>query len=147
MTARSTEILQRHFPDRRADHFQPMSIGVTPAHKDEGARLILEGRKTLTSSPAWEWSEEEPPFVGALSVLLDGRDMACAILETTAVELQRIGDFSEALARAYGEGDRTLAWWRRETWPIYSQMAEENGQILTEDTLLYLEWFKVIKRL
>lgn len=147
MTDASDAILRRHFPDRQADHFQPMAIGATAADNDAGARSILAGRKTLTSSAIWEWSEDAHPFGGALSVLLDGRGKARAIVETTAVELRPIGAFSEEHAWAYGEGERTLAWWRRETLPRYARLARENGHTLSEETLLYLEWFTVIERL
>lgn len=147
IAVQSKAILQRHFPDREADYFEPMTIGGTPADRDEGARLVLEGKKTLTSSAVWEWTEENRPFSGALSVLFDGQGTARAILETTAVELLRVGDFNEEFAYAYGEGERTLAWWQREMGAYYRRLAEASGRAFDEETLLYLEWFEIRQRL
>lgn len=48
-------LLARHFPGRAGDAFEAMRIGPTPASRDDGVRLILSGRKTLTGSRPWEW--------------------------------------------------------------------------------------------
>jgi uncharacterized protein YhfF len=53
-----------------------MSIGSAPEHADEGAVLILNGVKTLTSSAFWNHPDGKTPFVGALSVLVDGAGIA-----------------------------------------------------------------------
>ena len=147
IAVQSRAILLRHFPDREADHFEPMTIGKAPADMDEGARLILEGKKILTSSAIWEWTDENRPFAGALTVLYDGQGTARAILETTVVEPLRVGDFNEELAYAYGEGERTLAWWQREMGAYYRRLAEASGHSFDEGTLLYLEWFEIRQRL
>jgi len=147
MTVHSRAILLRHFPDREADYFEPMTVGGTPASMDEGARLILEQQKTITSSATWEWTEDNRPFAGALSVLFDGREAARAILETTVVELLRAGDFDEELAYAYGEGERTLDWWQREIGEHYRRLAKVGGHSFDMDTLLYVERFEVRRRL
>jgi len=143
----SRAILLRHYPNREADFFEPMTIGSSPASMDKGAHLILEGKKTLTSSAVWEWTEEVRPFPGALSVLFDGQGVARAILETTDVELRRAGEFNEELAYAYGEGGRTLAWWQREIGTYYRRLAKAGGHSFDEDTLLYLERFEIRRRL
>ncbi len=124
-----------------------MTIGGTPASMDEGARLILEGQKTVTSSAAWEWTEDNRPFAGALSVLFDGRGTARAIVETSAVELLRVGEFDEELAHAYGEGERTLACWQREMGEHFRRSAEAGGHAFDEETLLYVERFEIRQRL
>ena len=58
-----------------ARYFLPMSIGSKPATADEGPMLILNGTKTLTSSPFWDYPDGKIPFVGALatSVILATR--------------------------------------------------------------------------
>lgn len=52
------------------------------------------------------------PFVVALCVLLDGQSRMRAIIETVRVEIISFGSVGESLAWSYGEGDRTLSWWR-----------------------------------
>lgn len=65
-------ILEGAYPGEDVRYFSPMSIGNAPEHADEGAMLILNGMKTLTSSAFWDYPDGKIPFVGALSVLLDG---------------------------------------------------------------------------
>ena len=45
-------LLDAAFPGEEARYFVPMFIGNAPEHANEGAELILNGRKTLTSSPS-----------------------------------------------------------------------------------------------
>jgi uncharacterized protein YhfF len=104
-------VLEATFPGEEARYFLPMSIGSTPETADEGATLILNGTKTLTSSPFWDYSDSKIPFVGALSVLLDGSRRPRGIGETTRVEIMPLGAITEEMARAYGEGERTVEWW------------------------------------
>ena len=147
LETRSDVILKAHYPERMGDHFAPITVGTTAASMDEGAGLILDGIKTATSTALWEWPEGQEPFVGALSVLFDGQGNARAIIETTAVEPCRFGDVTEELAQAYGEGERSLAWWRREMGDYYRRMAEASGQPFDDNTLLYIEWLAVARRL
>ena len=145
--ARSEAILKAHYPERIEDHFAPITVGTTTASMDEGAGLILDGIKTVTSTAQWEWPNGQGPFVGALSVLFDGQGDARAIIETTAVERCRFGDVTEELAQAYGEGERSLAWWRREMGEYYRCIAEASGQPFGDDTVLYIERLAVARRL
>jgi len=50
-------------------------IGDSEQSADEGARLILSGAKTTTSSLLWEYDKQGKPLplVGSLSILEDGR--------------------------------------------------------------------------
>ncbi len=105
-------VLEQTFPGEDARYFNPIFVGSTPASADEGAAAILTGAKTTTSSPFWDWPDGRIPFVGALSVLLNGRGRMCAIVETTRVEIRRFGLIDEDFAWSYGEGQGTLERWR-----------------------------------
>ena len=87
MDAELRRVLNTAYPGEEARYFRPMSIGGAPEHADEGAALILSGVKTLTSSPFWDYPDGKIPFVGALSVLLDGARRPRGIVETTRVEI------------------------------------------------------------
>jgi len=141
------QILEADFPGEQHRYFDPMTIGNTPAVADEGAAAILEGIKTATSSLPWDFPDGRIPFAGALSVLLDGRAQARAIVETVRVEIRPFGAVDEAFARAYGEGERTLAWWRARIGDYYRTAAARHGQTLTDETPLICEWIAVARRL
>ena len=139
----ASEILRRHFPDRIGDYFLPMRIGSTAASADEGAALILAGTKTATSSAHWHYPDGRIPFVGALSVLVDGADMPRAIVETTRVELTPLASVEAAFAWSYGEGERTLDWWRRVIGDWYRADAARHGHTVDESTIIICEWLRV----
>src|SRR4051794_9184252 len=110
VTPELRRVLEDAFPGEEARYFAPMSVGGSPSAADSGAAAILDGTKTATSSARWDWPDGRVPFPGALSVLLDGRGRARAVVETERVEAVPFGSVDEDFARAYGEGDRTLGW-------------------------------------
>ena len=113
MDAELKHVLNTAYPGEEARYFLPMSIGSTQNDANEGAALILSGLKTLTSSPFWDYPDGKIPFVGALSVLLDGARRPRGIIETTRVEIMPFQAITEEMAQAYCEGERTANWWRR----------------------------------
>jgi uncharacterized protein YhfF len=141
------DILESAYPGQNSRFFPAMSIGGTPESADEGAALVLDGTKTATSSPFWDYPDGRIPFAGALSVLLDGKRRPVAIVETIGVESVRFRDVTEEMARAYGEGERTLAWWRRVMWDWYRRKAMQDGQVFSEDALILWERIAVARRL
>jgi uncharacterized protein YhfF len=80
-------------------------------------------------------------------VLLDGQGRARAIVRTERVEVIPFGSVDEAFARAYGEGDRTLDWWRSEMRTWYRTSAARHGENFSDDTLIVCEWIVVVRRL
>jgi hypothetical protein len=54
MDAELRRVLEIAFPGEDDLYFSPMSIGNTLKSANEGAALILDGTKTLTSSPFWD---------------------------------------------------------------------------------------------
>ncbi|PWS36469.1 RNA-binding protein [Falsiroseomonas bella] len=141
------DILEAAFPGESGRFFLSMRIGGTPDLADYGAALILDGTKTATSSPFSDYPDGRIPFAGALSVLLDGRERPVGIVETTGVETVRFRDVTEAMARAYGEGERTLAWWRREIGAWYRDKADHEGWRFSEHDAILWEWINVARRL
>ena len=139
--------LQRAFPGEEARYFSPMSIGNTVDDADQGAAAILAGVKTTTSSLFSDWPDGRFPFVGALCVLLDGQRRMRAIIETTRTEVITFGSVNESLAWSYGEGDRTLQWWRETMGNYYREAARRHGASFLDDTPLIFEWIAVAKRL
>jgi uncharacterized protein YhfF len=141
------DILEAAYPNQSSRFFLAISIGGTPELADEGASLILNGIKTATSSPLWDYPDGNAPFVGALSVLLDGQQQPVAIVETVGIRPVRFCDVTEEMAAAYGEGPRTLHWWRRVIGDWYRTKAARDGQVFDEDTSILWEEVTVVHRL
>ena len=147
MDAELRRVLNTAYPGEEARYFLPMSIGSAPEHADEGAALVLSGVKTLTSSPFWDYPDGKIPFVGALSVLLDGARRPRGIVETTRVEIMPLQSITEEMAQAYGEGERTASWCRGEMGAFYKASAMRHDEAFTDETPLVWEWFAVVRRL
>lgn len=90
-------------------------FGAAPEHADELLSLVLQGIKTGTASSLWdcEHDAEPVPEPGDLSIILDGRDAPRALIRTTDVRIVPFNEVTAEHAAAEGEGDRSLADWRR----------------------------------
>ncbi len=86
-----------------------------PATQTALGQLVLKGPKRATAGLLEEYQQEgEPlPAPGDYSVVLDGRGTPLCVIVTTAVEVRPFGEVDEEFAWIEGEGDRTLAWWKR----------------------------------
>ncbi len=76
--------------------------------------LVRDGPKRATTSLVADYGAGEPlPRPGDHSVILDGEGCPMCIIRTASVEIRSFGEVDEAFAWDEGEGDRTLAEWRR----------------------------------
>ncbi len=91
------------------------AFGGSRESADALAQLIVDGTKTATAGALWDYEAEgEPlPQVGGLEIVLDGSGRPRALISTTAVEVVPFEEVTAAHAHAEGEGDRSLAHWRR----------------------------------
>ena len=83
--------------------------------RDRLVDAVLKGEKTATSSLLAEWllDDQELPAVGDRREVLDSDDNPVAVIETTAVDVIRLGDVDLALAHEEGEGFESVADWRQ----------------------------------
>lgn len=90
------------------------AFGATPEHADELLALVLAGVKTGTASSLWDYeaSGDPVPVRGELSIVLDGAGEPRVVIETTSVRVVPFGDVGAEHARAEGEGDGSLDYWR-----------------------------------
>jgi uncharacterized protein YhfF len=119
----------------------PFGDGNMPELADELAELVLHGPKRATTGLYEEYLEDgEMPRVGGYGVVLDGRGEPVCIIRTTRVDVVPFGEVDEDFAWDEGEGDRSLADWRRgHEWYF-----NEAGTPVTEETLVVLERFELV---
>src|SRR5271166_2693055 len=115
------------------------SFGDSPQLADELAALVLAGKKRATC-----WAEREGPKtqVGKQWVVLDGSGVPVAVIETVELTQRRFDEVDEAFAFDEGEGDRTLAWWRRAHRNYFGRQGT-----FAPDMPLYCERFRLITRI
>ena len=84
--------------------------------RDKLVAAVLSGKKTATSGLAIEWElEGEPlPVVGQRHTVVDSDERPVGVIETTSVEVMRLGDADLRLARDEGEDFEDVAQWRLE---------------------------------
>ncbi len=118
----------------------------TPEMADKLGMLIAEGKKTASCSSLWEWEAEGKiiPGEGLITVVLDGRGKPLCIIETYDTPIRKYSECDEELARAEGEGDLSLAFWREAHKRFFSRTLPKIGREFSEDMLLVCERFQVI---
>ena len=110
------------------------------------AELVVLNIKQATAPSVWwyEHHNESMPQVGDLFIVTDWYGTAKAVIEITKIELVRFKDVTEAFAQAEGEGDKSLAFWRKIHKEYYSREMEKAGVYFNENILIYCECFKMI---
>ncbi len=110
-----------------------------PELMTELAVLVRDGPKRATTSLVADYEQDgEPmPRPGDHSVILDGDGHPVCIIRTSSLEVRTFGEVDEAFAWDEGEGDRTLADWRRGHEWYFSAV----GTPVAEETSVVLERF------
>ncbi|NWG34660.1 MAG: ASCH domain-containing protein [Chloroflexi bacterium] len=120
--------------------------GDSPKMADELGGLIAQGTKTGTCSALWEWEAEGNPIpeVGLVTVVLDGKGDPLCIVETTEVTIRKYNEVDVDFARAEGEGDLSLEYWREAHKNFFSRTLPKIGKEFSEEMSLVCERFRVI---
>jgi uncharacterized protein YhfF len=132
-------------PNRRKTYVAE-GFGDHPKLADELGALVLSGVKTGTCSALWELEAEGNPIpeVGLISITLNGTGDPICILETTEVTLRGYNEVDEDFARAEGEGDLSLAYWREAHKQFFTRTLAAIGKEFSEDMPVVCERFKVL---
>jgi uncharacterized protein YhfF len=120
--------------------------GDSPEMADELGELIARGIKTATCSALWEWEAEGKPLpdVGMITIALDGGGKPLCIVETTEVTVRKYNEVDSDFARAEGEGDFSLDYWRQAHRNFFSRTLPKIGKEFSEDMPLVCERFRLI---
>ncbi len=116
-------------------------FGSDPETATDLGLLVRDGPKRATASLRSAYEPGEAlPAEGDLSVILDGAGAPLCVIRTTDVEIRRFGDVDEEFAWTEGEGDRSLAHWRR----AHVEFFASNGVDVSEDDEVVLERFELL---
>lgn len=117
-----------------------------PESANSCAELIRRGLKVATCSlKYWYQFQGEPwPRQGHLQVVTDWYGNPSSIIEVTAVSECRYCDIDEEFARAEGEGDLSLAWWRQVHWQFFAAECSQLGIAMVPEIMLVTERFRVV---
>ena len=113
---------------------------------DTLAELVRCGIKTGTSSayPLYEIEGETLPEASGYSVILNSKDEAVCIIENTKVYVVPFCEVSAKHAFKEGEGDRSLAYWRKVHETFFTTCMEDAGLDFDENMKVVCEEFRVV---
>ena len=127
--------------DKQIDaEYEAWAFGDAP---DELARLVLEGEKTGTSSAHiwYDLENESLPKAGEYSVILNAKEEAVCVIQTTNVYVTAFDQVTEEHARKEGEGDKSLTYWRNVHKNFFTKELTEAGLSFDEKMEIVCEEF------
>ena len=122
------------------------TFGDGPGLADELLGLVLKGVKRATSSllVEYELSGDDVPSSGDCWIVCDGSGTPRAVLVTTEARKVPFRDVDAAFASDEGEGDGSLAAWRRGHAAYWRRVGAHAGFALTQDSVVVAERFRVV---
>jgi uncharacterized protein YhfF len=108
--------------------------------------LVLNGKKRATSSSfeAYNYSSEEFPKVGNLSVITDWNENPRCVVRTTSVRVLPFKDIDFSIAKLEGE-DLNIESWRKNHQKFFIEEGRELGYTFSENMKVVFEEFEVVE--
>lgn len=123
--------------------YEAWAFGGNP---DELAKLVVEGKKIATASLMYWYENEELPLpkAGDYSVILDSKDDAKCIIQTTKVYVVPFNCVTKEHAQKEGEGDLSLSYWREVHREFFSSELSSVNKSFSELMDVVCEEFKLV---
>ena len=113
---------------------------------NELAGLVLSGQKRAGAALLWAYEVESKqlPKPGDLSIVTNFAGDPLCIIETQRVDIVPFKEVSEEFAATEGEGDGSLAYWRRAHEAFFGRECRRIGRQPTQDMPVVCERFEVV---
>lgn len=110
------------------------------------AQLVHTGKKTATSSLYEMYLHDGVPLpqAGEYSVILNGRNEAVCIIRTTSVYISAFSKVAPFFAAKEGEGDLTLAYWRKVHEAFFTEELKKIGKTFSKTVSVVCEEFELL---
>lgn len=138
---------QKHNPEYLSVSEPPsFYFCATKEEADACALLVVQKVKQATSPSLWwfEKYDERFPEIGDLSIVTDWDNEPKAVIKTTAVTIVKFKDVTDAYAFIEGEGDKSLAYWKKVHWDYYANEMKVFGDYPDEEMDVVCEYFETI---
>lgn len=110
------------------------------------ANLVSNGTKKATTSLYYSYQlEKEPlPVVGQHNIILNWDGIAQCIIRSINIELVPFNEVTEAFAKAEGEGDQSLNYWKKVHKTAFENELMTVEKNFSEDMIVVCEEFEVV---
>ncbi|MFS2224149.1 ASCH domain-containing protein [Pantoea sp. B65] len=117
------------------------SFGDSAEMANNLAALVIQQVKSASCGSLHAYLQETtPPTVGSFSIILDGSNQPVCVIRTIALRIIRFCDVTAELASKEGEGDLSLAYWRKEHQEFFTR-----ADSYAEDMELVFEEFQLVE--
>lgn len=135
-----------------ADDLPVSEFGFPGPLRDKLVAAVLRGEKTSTTGLHEEYLREGTPIsgVGERSLVVDSEGRGVAVIETTGIDVRRMGDVDLQFAIDEGEGFETLEQWHEAHVRFFTsaEMVAAVGDPpvpINDDTLVVCERFRLVQ--
>jgi len=113
---------------------------------NECADLVTKGIKRATATSLWwfEKNNEPLPKIGDQAIITNWYGKPGAIIETIKIAPTPYNEITSEFAEIEGEGDRSLAYWKKVHKAYYQREMEPYGDKFEENMMIICEYFKTI---
>ena len=113
---------------------------------DTCTALVVAGIKQATAPSQWWFNKhkEALPRIGEYFVVTNWNGEPQAVIQTTAILVVPFGQIDAAFAFAEGEGDRSLAEWRRVHRSYYAREMGCDESEITDDFAIVCHHFRCV---
>jgi len=110
------------------------------------AKLVKKGIKRATSHSllGLQYRNESLPKIGDFLVVTNFDGEATCIVQTTSVKLKPFFSIDETYAKLEGEGDQSLAYWKKVHWDYYTRELAPFGRLPRESMIVVCEEFEKV---
>ena len=134
--------------DRSARFFEAFHFDDNGPSADALAQLVLRGVKRGTAGLVWSYESDggRLPEAGSLSVVTFWSGEPACVIETSGVEVLPFEQVGAEFAAVEGEGDGSLAYWRRVHWASFGRECARIGREPSRTMPVACERFDVVYR-
>lgn len=110
------------------------------------AKLVVKKIKQATAPLLWsfEINNEKLPRKGDLNIITNWNKVPQAIILTTKIELIKFSEITEKFAQREGEGDKSLAYWKKVHKAYYKREMQSHKEEFSKDMIIVCQYFDTI---
>jgi len=110
------------------------------------AKLVVKNIKQATAPSLWsfEINNEKLPKKGDLNIITNWNKVPQAIILTTKIELIKFSEITAKFAQREGEGDKSLAYWKKVHKAYYKREMQGHKEEFSKDMIIVCQYFDTI---